>query len=82
LKLFEAVVCGLNQVYELRAECPKTCVNPSGNYDCGLIKPVEGCYCQNGYVLNGEGVCIKLEECGCLLPDNSGILSVKLINKK
>ena len=63
-------------MYDVRAECPKTCLNPTGAYDCGILKPIEGCYCNDGYVYDGSGNCILNTTCGCALPDNSAIVSV------
>jgi hypothetical protein len=51
-------------------------LNLDGNYDCGLKKAIEGCYCLDGFVLNGAGNCISNKNCGCSLPDNSAVLSV------
>ena len=73
------MVCGENQIYELRSECPKTCLYLNGDYDCGLVKPLETCYCKKGYVLNGEGECILSSTCGCILPDESTNLSVNIL---
>jgi hypothetical protein len=70
------LVCGDNEIYDVRAECAKTCIKPKGDYDCGVLKPIEGCYCKDGFVYDGTGNCIKVESCGCPLPDNSAILSV------
>ena len=75
------MVCGENQIYELRSECQKTCLNINGDYDCGLVKPLETCYCKKGFVLNGEGECISNRECGCILPDESTSLSVSFFFK-
>ena len=61
--------CGANQVYDVRAECPRTCTNPDGNYDCGIIERAEGCYCQDGFVLDSDGSCISADQCGCLIAD-------------
>lgn len=68
-----------NQVFETRSECPKTCLKPTGIYDCGEKKPVEGCYCTDGYVLDGDGNCILPSACGCLTADNSSIINVWMI---
>ena len=38
--------------------------------------PREGCYCRDGFVRNSAGRCVKLEECGCRLPKNRGIIAV------
>ena len=38
---------------------------PQANYDCGLIYPIEGCFCSEGYILNNDGVCINPLGCKC-----------------
>jgi hypothetical protein len=63
-------------VYELRAECPKTCINLNGAPDCGLKKPIEGCYCKTGFVLDSQGNCIAAANCGCLTPDGTSVINV------
>ncbi|CAF0928390.1 unnamed protein product, partial [Brachionus calyciflorus] len=68
--------CGLNEIYTIKKECPKTCMDPFGEDDCGELKFAEGCFCRNGYVLNSNGVCVLIEECGCKLPEESGYLAV------
>lgn len=72
----KAKTCGTNEVYELRAECSKTCLFPDGNNDCGLVNPIEGCYCKAGFVLDAANQCVAKENCGCVLPDKSGIIAV------
>ena len=71
--------CGANEIFDTRSECPKTCLDQTGNRDCGITIPTEGCYCKEGYVLDPNGVCVLPQQCGCLLPDLSTIISV--INK-
>ena len=61
----------------LKSNCPSTCLFPTGNYDCGLTKPIEGCHCLPGLVRDINNNCINKTQCGCLMPDNSGILTVK-----
>jgi hypothetical protein len=68
--------CGANQIYELRSECPKSCLYLQGLPDCGLKKPIEGCYCKTGYVYDAQGNCVLSSACGCLLPDGTGIINV------
>ncbi|CAF0944073.1 unnamed protein product [Brachionus calyciflorus] len=68
--------CGLNEVYTVRTECPKTCLDPTGKNDCGEIKTIEGCFCNDNYILNSFGVCVSSNECGCKFPDNSGVLAL------
>ena len=67
--------CGENTVYEMRNECPKNCYNleEDGEYDCGLIKPKQSCFCKKGYVLGKKLNCIEEKQCGCYL-NNTGIL--------
>ena len=77
---FTAVTCKENQVYEIQTGCPKTCLNPDGNYDCGAAVPIEGCYCKPGYLVAADGSCILPPSCGCTLPDNSGILEVRKLS--
>jgi hypothetical protein len=74
--IYKAITCGQNQVYELRASCPKTCLDLNGSTDCGIKKPIESCYCKDGFVLDSNSNCIPSSNCGCLLPDNSGVISV------
>lgn len=59
--------CKENQVYDVRAECPKSCLNPEGK-GCGQLIMTEGCYCKNGYVQGANNTCISLESCGCEIP--------------
>ena len=66
----------MNEIYSIKTYCPKTCLDPFGTADCGEIKPVEGCFCKEGFVLNSNGVCVPIDQCGCPLPDGSGILAV------
>ena len=77
---FSVVTCGKNQIYQTRKECTKTCLYPTGSYDCGLIYSIEGCFCLDGYVLDNNGNCVLPEDCGCNLPDNSALISVSYID--
>ena len=76
LYLFVALNCSTNQVFDVRSSCPGTCLNPIGDYDCGLKNPTEGCYCKDGLVLDPNGNCIPPSKCGCLLPDNTTVIDV------
>lgn len=77
IKIFiKALSCGLNQIYTIRKECPKTCLDPFGEADCGEIKFTEGCFCLDDFVLDSNGSCVSLDKCGCLLPDRSSFISV------
>jgi hypothetical protein len=60
----------------MRAECPKTCLDLKGTNDCGIKVAVEDCYCKTGFVLDSKSQCIASSNCGCFLPDNSGLISV------
>jgi hypothetical protein len=71
-----AVTCGQNEIFDTRAECPRTCLDPQGIKFCGVRTPRESCYCRDGYVRNSAGRCVKLEECGCRRPDGSGLVGV------
>lgn len=76
LILNKAKSCDSNEIYEIRRECPKTCLDPFGETDCGELKSIEGCFCMNGYVLDSKGFCVPFDKCGCILPDGSGSISV------
>ena len=47
----------------MRAQCPKTCNNKDGNFDCGEIKAFEGCFCKDGFVRSHDGDCIDVTKC-------------------
>nr|P57999.2 RecName: Full=Zonadhesin [Oryctolagus cuniculus]AAF63342.2 zonadhesin precursor [Oryctolagus cuniculus] len=45
--------------------CPGTCLSLNHPKDCPITLPcVEGCECQNGYILSGTS-CVPLNQCGC-----------------
>lgn len=71
------LTCGENEVYDVRAECPKTCLNPV-DYDCGEKVTMEECFCKEGYLRNSQGVCITADKCGCTMPDKSSTLQVNM----
>ena len=73
---YKAITCKANQVFETRAECAKTCLYPNGNYNCGVVKPFEWCYCSSGFVEGSNNKCILSSKCGCSLPDKSGVIQV------
>ena len=74
-----AINCGLNQVFEVPSQCPITCLNQNGNYNCGPLDNTEDCYCADGFVLiNGQ--CSLPSNCGCKVADLGLILSVKTNN--
>lgn len=72
--------CSANQEYILTEECPKTCLQKDGIFDCGITKPIESCFCKPGLVENMQGECIKKEECGCEVPGENVMLKVNLPN--
>lgn len=51
-------------MYDVRSECPKTCLNQDGDYDCGDTMLVEGCFCKDGFVENDKGKCVEPKDCG------------------
>ena len=67
-------------MFDTRAKCPSTCLNPDGIYDCGIISAVEGCYCADDFVTDSNNNCIKQSDCGCILPDKSGVIAVNHLN--
>ena len=71
-----AITCGTNQIYDTRKNCQPTCLHQDGNYDCGELKKVEGCFCKSGYVLDSKSRCVAKENCGCKLQDNSTVIGV------
>ena len=71
--------CGRNEIYQVRAECPRNCLHPTGRYDCGLIRPVEDCHCRRGFIRNSRNQCVRPNQCGCRLQDGSGLLTVSSI---
>jgi len=75
-QLLIAANCAQNEVFSTRNECPRTCLDPLGRKFCGVRAPREGCYCRDGFVRNSAGRCVKLEECGCKLPHNRGLVAV------
>ena len=68
--IFLAVSCGENQVYSVQSRCPATCQFPLGKYDCGNLKITQECQCKSGFVLNSNGKCIAMNDCGCKLPNS------------
>lgn len=74
--IFLAKNCGQNETFEIRSECPKTCLFPTDSYDCGDVRPTENCYCKPGYVYDSKGRCIVKKECGCRIPNSNIVLDV------
>lgn len=70
----KALKCRDNEEYAIKSDCPATCIFPDGDYDCGEMKPTEGCFCKKGFVYDALGRCINKNLCGCETPD--GILPV------
>lgn len=64
-------------MYDVRKECPKTCENPSGKYDCGEKVMTEGCFCKKGYVEGDYNQCILESKCGCAIQGVTKRLEVK-----
>ncbi|KAG8183312.1 hypothetical protein JTE90_002804 [Oedothorax gibbosus] len=55
--------CGTNEVYnECGTACPKTCKNRNYQIKC-IAKCVKGCFCEEGYVRNDKGKCVKPYQC-------------------
>ena len=76
--IFLAKTCKDNEVYDVRAQCPRSCLYPQGNPDCGVLDPIEGCYCKQGYILDSNNNCIEEAKCGCVIEigDESVVLEV------
>uniref|UniRef100_A0A803JYM7 Zonadhesin n=1 Tax=Xenopus tropicalis TaxID=8364 RepID=A0A803JYM7_XENTR len=49
--------------------CPATCHNMLSKIDC-KASTVEGCFCDEGYVLSGDR-CVKESDCGCTDQQNN-----------
>lgn len=57
--------CGLHKHYEFRGNrCPNTCADPKAAERCVAKIEVEGCFCDDGFVLDGTD-CVPISECGC-----------------
>lgn len=69
------IECPPNKVYDVRNECPKTCADPLG-VDCDHTVWTDGCYCEDGLVMDTDGKCIHFDECGCTVPGQDSILPV------
>uniref|UniRef100_H2ZW79 VWFD domain-containing protein n=1 Tax=Latimeria chalumnae TaxID=7897 RepID=H2ZW79_LATCH len=55
---------GSSQYKSCGTRCPATCTDPSASTSCNLL-PVEGCFCNEGYVLSGDK-CVPKSKCGCM----------------
>ncbi|CAH2247939.1 c-binding -like [Pelobates cultripes] len=51
------------------SECPKTCYNSSSPTLCKSMS-VEGCFCEEGFVLSGDR-CVPEADCGCMDSQNN-----------
>ncbi|CAM5137583.1 unnamed protein product [Eretmochelys imbricata] len=64
-----AISCpGGSQYKSCGSRCPSTCVTPSAFSPCSSL-PVEGCFCNEGYVLSGD-TCVPESSCGCVDENN------------
>ncbi|CAM5137605.1 unnamed protein product, partial [Eretmochelys imbricata] len=59
---------GGSQYKSCGSRCPSTCVTPSAFSPCSSL-PVEGCFCNEGYVLSGD-TCVPESSCGCVDGNN------------
>ena len=68
-------------MYDVRKTRPPTCLHPDGMWNCGATnnKNEEGCFCIPGCVRTPNQLCKPIGECGCLLPDKSAYVSVRII---
>ncbi|KAM4652254.1 LOW QUALITY PROTEIN: IgGFc-binding protein-like [Discoglossus pictus] len=65
---FYPLNCPPNSHYELCGKgCPTTCYNLSAPVSC-VESCVEGCYCDEGFVLSGKK-CVPITQCGCVYKD-------------
>ncbi|XP_055655119.1 IgGFc-binding protein-like isoform X1 [Falco peregrinus] len=57
--------CPRHSHYELcGSSCPATCRGPASPGDCASVLCIEGCFCNEGFVLSGDE-CVPAGECGC-----------------
>ncbi len=66
--------CGKNEIFAIRKECPRTCLDPEGRNFCGIRVPRESCYCRDGFVRNSAGQCVPYDQCGCKVPNRNLII--------
>jgi hypothetical protein len=59
--------------------CQKTCENPTGPMICPRIC-APGCVCQDGFVKDNNGNCIKVEDCPGPKPIPKGMRNFAAIN--
>nr|XP_002735967.1 PREDICTED: IgGFc-binding protein-like [Saccoglossus kowalevskii] len=64
-----AIECPPNQVYNTcGSACPPTCDIPFPVAEC-TEQCIEGCFCEDGLILDVGNVCIPQSECGCYAMD-------------
>ncbi|KAI4893837.1 hypothetical protein NFI96_020826 [Prochilodus magdalenae] len=62
---FCPAACKVNSHYDVcAAGCPQTCKGLSEPAACEVVPCVEGCVCDEGFVLS-NGQCVAMEQCGC-----------------
>lgn len=72
------VTCGENMSYQKCGNpCHPTCSDPEGA-KCPDVPCEDGCFCDPGFVYDGQGACFKPSLCGCALPGSSDRLQVSL----
>jgi len=72
-----SIPCGENEEYRVDSKCARSCLDHfSPQAECTLPMPVEGCFCKAGFVLNARGMCVEQSQCGCVLPDGSGLMNI------
>ncbi|XWW95429.1 hypothetical protein V2A60_003388 [Cordyceps javanica] len=52
--------CGVNEV---RHDCGPVCESCT-NSSCDAVRCGGGCWCQSGYLRDGTGTCVPLDQCG------------------
>lgn len=65
------VECGANSQRTTESSCTTTCANPDANVMCPYADK-DDCSCKPGYVVNTEGHCVPLNDCGCLKTNADG----------
>lgn len=65
-------------MYDLRRECPRTCSDPDGT-DCQEPQWVEGCFCKRGLILDSNGDCVSIDNCGCPMPNTTTKIPVTFV---
>nr|XP_026692192.1 zonadhesin-like isoform X3 [Ciona intestinalis] len=65
------MVCPENsKPFQCVSGCPNTCSNPKAEEECDKPK-TDRCVCDDGYLMDNNGSCIREEECGCILPSGA-----------